>query len=224
MKRLVGALFPIISLLGSLSILILYAVDNSAAISSFLYDRFHIDSMHSYPRLDWEFQNPSPSSRKLTISTVGMAQAGRTIDTGVSIGIYEPLNPPMIGPDRQTPQGAAWYSRIRGQDRVMNFGGLQFAHWSWIVTFGDPSGRQLAPQFRGRERLIVIPYWLISCITLILPIRAAIQLMKAAKARRLRRMNITLCENCGYDLRATTERCPECGEANTRSNGFEQNR
>ena len=53
---------------------------------------------------------------------------------------------------------------------------------------------------------IAIPYGplsLLSTVPLILRVRA--------HRRRVRRDNEQLCRKCGYDLRATPDRCPECG-------------
>ena len=53
---------------------------------------------------------------------------------------------------------------------------------------------------------LAVPYWFISGVALI---PAAARLLRARRDRRRRR--IGLCRRCGYDLRASTDRCPECG-------------
>jgi hypothetical protein len=54
---------------------------------------------------------------------------------------------------------------------------------------------------------IVVPLWLISFISAILPTHLLIRL------RRTTRANLGLCPNCHYDLRAhaSGNNCPECG-------------
>ncbi len=51
-----------------------------------------------------------------------------------------------------------------------------------------------------------VPYWFLTLLTLILP---AAWLRRRRTARR--RARAGCCRACGYDLRATPERCPECG-------------
>jgi hypothetical protein len=53
---------------------------------------------------------------------------------------------------------------------------------------------------------VQIHHWLLAVILAIAPALALWQF-----ARRHRRMRVGLCANCGYDLRATPGRCPECG-------------
>jgi hypothetical protein len=61
---------------------------------------------------------------------------------------------------------------------------------------------------KGAEWMIVAPYWPPVLVTAILPM---LFLYRLRRARRLAAKG--LCRRCGYDLRASTERCPECGTA-----------
>ena len=59
-----------------------------------------------------------------------------------------------------------------------------------------------------RVRQLWVAYWLAAAVTALLP--AGWVVRRAVTARRDRR-RLGLCPRCGYDLRATPGRCPECG-------------
>jgi hypothetical protein len=61
-----------------------------------------------------------------------------------------------------------------------------------------------------RTSFAMMPYWLVVSFAAIPPTRRAWQCMRRWLGERKSR-RIGLCRHCGYDLRATPDRCPECG-------------
>jgi lipopolysaccharide biosynthesis regulator YciM len=55
---------------------------------------------------------------------------------------------------------------------------------------------------------MAVPYW-----ALALPLATVALLLSLVAVRARRRVRDGRCGRCGYDLRATPERCPECGAA-----------
>ncbi len=53
---------------------------------------------------------------------------------------------------------------------------------------------------------LVLPYWAIVCLFAAAPAWFALTRLRSAHRR-----TCGLCPTCGYDLRATPDRCPECG-------------
>jgi hypothetical protein len=52
---------------------------------------------------------------------------------------------------------------------------------------------------------VIVPYWILTVLFLIYPA------MRSVRWWRTSRSGPGLCRKCGYDLRASSERCPECG-------------
>jgi hypothetical protein len=61
---------------------------------------------------------------------------------------------------------------------------------------------------------LIVPYWAVAILLAVLPLIAARRVVVGW--RRTRRGQ---CVRCGYDLRATPDRCPECGRAAAETRG-----
>jgi hypothetical protein len=59
------------------------------------------------------------------------------------------------------------------------------------------------------SRFVVIPYWFLLALATPLQLRWLPGRLRSRRRRRLAAAG--RCPTCGYDLRGTPDRCPECG-------------
>ncbi|HEY2584730.1 MAG TPA: zinc ribbon domain-containing protein [Tepidisphaeraceae bacterium] len=86
-----------------------------------------------------------------------------------------------------------------------DWGGTCHGFTAGGVNYNPPVGDVIMRRaFSGSTFVVGIPPWFACAVCLILPLRWLIR-------RYSRRPRPGFCPTCGYDLRASTDRCPECG-------------
>lgn len=94
------------------------------------------------------------------------------------------------------------FSKRDDMNEAMDWDGiLQRAHARWGFAAAMPPTPGSA-----REFVFATPCWFLTLAFASMPFGWAV-----LRLRRRRRARLGQCATCGYDLRASTDRCPECG-------------
>lgn len=98
-------------------------------------------------------------------------------------------------------EAAAGYKTWTGNDRIPLWNTLGFDYYD--------SGSMVPRAQNLFDRRLSIPHWFFVLVLCVVP---GLRWGCGLRARRRnRRLAAGLCPACGYDLRASPERCPECG-------------
>jgi len=125
--------------------------------------------------------------------------AGALLKTGWSVKPHESGHVVQFGGERTilflghytfTPSISGWASVEYAGD-VVALDRLRF-------------GATKSYRYGGHNQALVVPYWFVCLVTFPLP-------LAWARVKMSHRRLPGTCRVCGYDLRATRERCPECG-------------
>jgi len=96
-------------------------------------------------------------------------------------------------------------SVIKFDGGPVSFAGFHYRRYD--IRLALPDGTRLPGTYGTQKRFWISPEWL-----LFLSLGTAAMCRRAwANQRKREREATQRCRGCGYDLRATPERCPECG-------------
>lgn len=102
-------------------------------------------------------------------------------------------------------------SMAASPSRLVGFDGYGFRMYSgsgMTAGLSVVSGRTIAIHQQFEYFTLLVPYWLVALLAMMLPLAYVPKLLP----RLTQRHRDNLCRACGYDLRATPDRCPECGK------------
>ena len=138
----------------------------------------------------------------LKVRTVGAwSQSGRISITVSNHGYVQQFIPAPLPADGYHYSSQPAYIPVA----LMNKGAWLGFMWFWNSSMTPIGGKNM----QTYSLQVFAPHWFYGCL---LSIRSILWLFSAVRKRRtVRRALSQLCVHCGYDLRASPERCPECG-------------
>jgi outer membrane protein assembly factor BamB len=145
------------------------------------------------------------SGRFMARRNAGITSREGAIKFGSAQAVWEITTPRVVLSDAKHEW---WWTRQPVSDAMTNLdtitNDLGLLHFAWTHrarASGTPLGNQL-------ETSLTLPHWLVATLLAIAPFAWLTGLW-----RDRRRYPTGHCSECGYDLRASTDRCPECGTA-----------
>jgi hypothetical protein len=135
----------------------------------------------------------------------GELRGGRLIFSNGSVFVGVGRGTQYLGITPRTSQNdRVW---IIGRDRIdhLVFPDTRGSDWS-MTGMGFQIYRSRGP--KSYETSVTVPLWSVVFATGIAP---TVWLIRSRKRRRISCAAHNLCLRCGYDLRASKDRCPECG-------------
>lgn len=119
---------------------------------------------------------------------------------------YPARTTPVVGPDAARDGHAykTWYAQYWARSFSIGVQGIRLTHMPIFTQ--DRTG---AMMFDGYGWGVFVPHWVLAVVFGIFPGWRFVIELRLRKQRRL--VGMGRCAGCGYDLRATPDRCPECG-------------
>jgi hypothetical protein len=193
---------------------------NGVAAASFLLclatSAIWIRSYWRYDLIRWSGDTPNQADHILLRWSLGSLRGGFAVDI-----IHNDASDDAA--IRNLQDYSKWHPRgfEVSSDRVSDLDAVTKSSWRASYLFKPTSPTFLGAQAGSAHGLyggnrfwwieLSIPYWMPACIFMILPIWWAFAWWK-----HRRRIKCNVCPACGYDLRSSPQRCPECGTIATK--------